>query len=838
MAWQDYWRIFSYSFEQDPNSKANKTKDVSGAGIGGPDVIPNIRSDNTYFGETGNVKQLRIGTDLVDVSSTSNRSARYKEYERLRSVPEIEQVMTAIADEACVAGDTEIHTLFYGLKTIKWLTENKKDEEFFVYCWDFKKNDYTLGVAYNPRLVKKEKTKKIIFDDGTFVITTYDHRMLLKDETWIEAGDLKIDDELMPFYRIDANKNLTKQKVNQFPRIFTHSKGWVHERQFIDEWKCGKSIEKYEKTNKHIRMIAEGLSVYKVADLVKLDRSVVVYYLEREGFSTKEIRQLAKNEKVRKVVACYDWKEIDVYDLSVREHENFCGKSVIFHNCQKDSDKNVLEIKCKNKDIQEELKFLFLHRKMLNFNRRAVNLVKRLCINGDFFYETLINIENPKDGILGLVELAPESMYRIETTKGKLLEFQQSSEGPDYEALVKYPVNSSTDEELNQSKAIRFAPEQIVHFRLGEDRKTFYPYGQSLIEPARGPAHQLRLMEDSMIVYRLVRAPERRVFYIDTGTMSGHRQEAFMSRMQDLLRKKKVVTRPGDGASTIDERWSAPSADEDYWIPTRPNSNTRIETLPGATNLGEIDDSVYFRNKLYVALNFPQNYFNNEDVGATRITLSSQNIRFARMIERIQEHVEDGLWTIADRHLKLIGYPEEVYEDLIIKLTLPSDWRTLSRMEIDSARLNNASTLKNMLLYSDYDLLTKILEHNEEEAKIMISRMKNQKLEDAKLQIILQNPQLLGVGVPDSGEEQLGSEPGGPSDMPKLDKSQPNEQEDGNQDNMNQEVPQTNQQPTDKKETNSKPIEEPSEEDIKLYDLQISSYSNDKDLEEPDYSEF
>lgn len=838
MAWYDIFRIFSNAFEDDPQSKTNKNKEISGAGIGGPDVIPNIRSDNTYFGETGNVKQLRIGTDLIDVSSTSNRSARYKEYERLRTVPEIEQVMTAIADEACISGDTEVHTLYDGLKTIQWLTENKKNEEFFVYCWDFEKSDYALGVAYDPRIVKKAKTKKVIFDDGSFVIATHDHRVLLKNEKWIEVGELKYNDELMPFYKFNANKNLTKQKINQFPRVFTHSKGWIHERQFIEEWKCGRNLEKYEQTNKFIKLIAGGLSLYEISDMVKIDRSGVSYYLEKEGFSVKEIKQLAKNENVRRVVACYDWKEIDVYDLSVRQFENFCGKSIIFHNCQKDSKKNVLEIQCKNKDVQDELNFLFLHRKMLNFNRRAPGLVKRLCINGDYFFEALINIENPKDGILGLIELAPESMYRIETTKGRLLEFQQSSEGPDYESLIKQPVTQSSDEELNQSKAIRFTPDQIVHFRLGEDRKTFYPYGQSLIEPARGPAHQLRLMEDSMIVYRLVRAPERRVFYIDTGQMSGHRQEAFMQRMQDLLRKKKVVTRPGDGATTIDERWSAPSADEDYWIPTRPNSNTRIETLPGATNLGEIDDSVYFRNKLYVALNFPQNYFNNEDVGATRITLSSQNIRFARMIERIQEHVEDGLWQIADRHLRLIGYPEEVYEDLVIKLTIPSDWRTLSRMEIDSAKLANAGQFQQMKLYSNYDILTRILEHNEEDAKIIISRMKNQSLEEAKMQILIQNPQLLGVGVPASGEEQMGSETGGPNPLPAPDEA-PNQ--DNNAPDQNNEKPnQDNNAPNQNNKTknnNSKPIENPNEDDIRLYDLEISSYSNDKDLEEPDYSE-
>lgn len=842
MAWQDYYRIFNYSFEEDPKTKANKANQASGAGIGGPDVIPNIRSNDSYFGETGNIKQLRIGTDLIDISSTSNRGARYKEYERLRSVPEIEQVMTVIADESCIAGDTEIHTVYYGLKTIEWLTKYKKNEEFLVYSWDFEKHDYTIAVAYDPRIVKTSKTVKIIFDNGESDVLTSDHLVLMKNETWIEAGKLKVNDELMPFYKIDANQNLTKMKKNQFPRIYSQFKGWIHERQFIEEWKANKNLPKYETCNKYVRAIASGLSSYDVADMESLDRKTITYHIEKEGFTLKEISQLAKNKNSRRVVAIYDYKEMQVYDLSVKDHKNFCGKSIIFHNCQKDQNKNVLEIKCKNESIKEELEFLFLHRKMLNFNRRAFNLVKRLCINGDFFYEILINPQSPKDGILGLIELAPETMFRIETTKGKLLEFQQSSEGPDYESLVKCPVTSSTDEELNQSKAIRFTPEQIVHFKIGEDRKLFYPYGQSLIEPARSPAHQLRLMEDSMIIYRLVRAPERRVFYIDTGTMSGHKQEMYMSKMQDLLRKKKVVNRPGDGSTAIDERWSAPSADEDYWIPVRPNSATKIETLPGASNLGEIDDSVYFRNKLYVALNFPQNYFNNEDVSATRVTLSSQNIRFARMIERIQEHVEDGLWQIADRHLKLLGFPEEAYEDLVVKLTIPSEWRTLSRMEIETTRITNASTLKSLQLYSDFDLLTKIMEIDEDEAKMIVSRSKNQKLEEAKMQILIQNPQLLGVGIPGSGEDQIGSEPGGPSNMPKPDDAQnpPNDQGFNNSPNdqgLNNSQEDNKQEKPTKNKTNSKPLEEPSEEDIKLYDLEISNYSNDKDLEEPDFSE-
>ena len=157
---------------------------------------------------------------------------------------------------------------------------------------------------------------------------------------------------------------------------------------------------------------------------------------------------------------------------------------------------------------------------MLNFNRRMWNLVKNVCIFGDQFIELIINKENPKHGVLKIQELPCDSMYRIETVKGKLLEFQQSKlqgSGPDYGALLRSDIGIATEEDLQTSSCIRFHPKQIVHFKIGDERKTFYPYGVSLVEPARGPAHQLRLLEDAMVVYRLSRAPERRIFYIDVG---------------------------------------------------------------------------------------------------------------------------------------------------------------------------------------------------------------------------------------------------------------------------------------------------------------------------------
>ena len=151
--------------------------------------------------------------------------------------------------------------------------------------------------------------------------------------------------------------------------------------------------------------------------------------------------------------------------------------------------------------------------------------------------------------------LPVETMYRIETVKGRVVEFQQSKEGPDYQAIVRGSPVELTDTELNQTTAIRFAPSQVVHFRIGDDGKTFYPYGQSLIEPARAPAHSLRLLEDAMVVYRLTRAPERRVFYIDVGQLPPFKAEAFMDRLKDQFRKRKIANNSGGpGANAVDER--------------------------------------------------------------------------------------------------------------------------------------------------------------------------------------------------------------------------------------------------------------------------------------------
>ena len=841
MAWYDFYKLFSYSFTPDPLEKSKRIRDLTGAGVTVPDAIPDIRAqDGSYWGGGRGLVRLRDSNDFIDLSTVTNRQSRYKEYERLRNVPEIENAMTVFADEACLAGWEKIATPFYGLKEIRWFAENKKDERFLVYCWDFDKKDYTLGYAYNPRLVKTAETVRVSLDDGTAFVVTPDHRMLMRDATWKAAGELEHGDELMPFYQVKPKRYLNNLPKGQFPRIFTFTDGWKHERQFLDEWRTGRKEKKFEKINKAVRLLGEGMSTLETARLMGYQWNSIKDWLHREGFSLAEVHQLGRKADHRRVLHVEQWRTTDVYDLSVEKHANFCGESVIFHNCQKGENDHLFEIKVGNDEIKDELEWLFFHRKMLNLDRKGWLWMKQVCTFGDLFVELIIDPDAPKDGILKVQELPPDSVYRIETTKGKLIEFQQSNEGPDYQSLTRAPVPEATESDLQQATALRFAPEQMVHVKIGDDRKSFYPYGVSLIEPARGPAHQLRLMEDAMVVYRLTRAPERRVFYIDVGQLPPFKAEAFIERMKDQFRKKKVANARGaPGASSVEERWHAPSADEDYWIPIRQNANTRVETLPGAQNLGEIDDAVYFRNKLYTALNLPANYNSSEDPQATRITLSARDVKFSKLIERLQSYLVDGLLQLAERHLQLRGFPEELYDDLQIIMTPPSAWRELSWQEIVTARIGNANGLKGSLLMSDFDILTKWMKYSEDEAQEMIARNKIQKLEDLKLQIIGQNPQLLGVGAPGSSDPQMGTETGGPNPMLPPEGgappggAPPGGPPPGGMPPMPPQDKEPEGAPGGAAGSNSAPLADASEEEIKKYDLEIHNWSAEMDREEP-----
>lgn len=830
--WSELYKVWKLATSSDPLAQKTGDQNIKGAGYTVPDVIPDIRSDGMYGSGGGSrtgIVRLRETTDYVDLTTIINRQQRYKEYDRLKVVPEIETALNIYSNECCVSGNTKVATP-WGMIPIRDLAETytNPEERFLVYCYNFEKGENDLGWGYNPRLVKKAPTVNILLSDGSELSCTEDHRVLLASGEWRCAGDIKQKDKLMAFHRIKPLPSgfLKRRKgVNRVPSIFTQKRGWLNERMLLNEFRSGIPIETDEKLteiNIALKLKSDLKLICKLTGY-PLEKIMSIFYKRR--LPIRQIKYLYKNYTDEKeVYYIYKGNPQDVYDLSVHKHENFATDSAIVHNCQDNEEGNLLTINVSDPDVKEELTHLFFNHDSININNCLWKWTKQLLTFGDFFIELVIDPENPDLGILSVQDLPPDTMYRIETIKGKLIEFQQSKTGPDEVALGRVDPLSATESELLQGTAIRFAPESIVHFRIGDERREFYPYGVSIVDNAKNPANTLRLCEDCMLVYRLSRAPERRVFYVDIGNLPFFKAQEAIARVRDQLKKRKTTNnKAAGGINNIEERYSAPSPDEDFWIPTRANSNTRVETLPGASNLDQIDDCLYFRNKLFIALNIPKQFFSTEDTQVSSKTVSSLDVRFSRIVERIQKDIATGLTQVAHRHLRLIGYPKKLYKDLSIKLTPPSFVRETSLREVMEYRANLAQSLLSSGIYSHYDVLTRVLKHPPEEAKEIVARVLVGKLQELKLQVYASNPKLLGIAVPQPPQNEMGTESGGQT---------PDDFMSGVGE------PGTETPPPEEGQTTANPkttlIPEPDEDDIEKYNMTIDNKEN-PDTEELEF---
>ena len=219
---------------------------------------------------------------------------------------------------------------------------------------------------------------------------------------------------------------------------------------------------------------------------------------------------------------------------------------------------------------------------------------------------------------------------------------------------------------------------QMAHFRiLGNDKHA--PYGTSVLEPARRIWRQLTLLEDAMMAYRIVRAPERRVFKIDVGNIPPQDVEQYMQKVMTQMKRHQVVD-PKTGR--LDLRYNPLSIEEDYYIPIRGTSNTDIVNLPGGAMTATIEDVKYLRDKLFSALKVPQSYLTmGEGAQEDKTTLAQKDIRFARTIQRLQRVVIAELEKIGIIHLFTMGFRNDDLLGFKLQLNNPSKIAELQELE-------------------------------------------------------------------------------------------------------------------------------------------------------------
>ena len=239
---------------------------------------------------------------------------------------------------------------------------------------------------------------------------------------------------------------------------------------------------------------------------------------------------------------------------------------------------------------------------------------------------------------------------------------------------------------------------EIAHFRLMSDTN-FLPYGRSQLEAGRKVFKQLTLMEDAMLIHRIMRAPEKRIFKIDVGNIPPREVEQFMQKIINKMKKIPVIDQK---TGEYNLKYNVESVTEDYFLPVRGgDSGTEIDTLPGLANNDQIDDIEYLRNKLMASLRIPKAFLAYEEgLAGGKATLAAEDVRFARTIERLQKIVVSELTKIGIVHLYSQGFNDSDLIDFDLELQNPSMIHEQEKLELMNQQLEIAEKAMEVKLFS------------------------------------------------------------------------------------------------------------------------------------------
>ena len=352
----------------------------------------------------------------------------------------------------------------------------------------------------------------------------------------------------------------------------------------------------------------------------------------------------------------------------------------------------VLQIRSSDEDVQKILYNLFYD--VLNIEFNLWSWIRQMCKYGDFFLKLEIAEK------FGVYNVIPFTAYHIERQEAydrdhpTSVRFRYSQDG-----LVGGDGYFGINKSYGKDTGIYFDNYEMAHFRLLTD-VNFLPYGRSYIEPARKLFKQYTLMEDAMLIHRIVRAPDRRIFYVNVGSIPPNEVENFMQKTISTMKRTPLVDQQtGD----YNLKYNMQNMLEDYYIPVRGNdASTKIDTAAGL-NYDGIQDVNYLRDKLFAALKVPKAFMGYDENLQGKATLAAEDIRFARTIDRIQRIILSELYKIALIHLYVQGYEGDNLVNFELSLTTPSIIYDQERIALMKEKVDLAgSILEKKILPSDW----------------------------------------------------------------------------------------------------------------------------------------
>jgi len=284
-----------------------------------------------------------------------------------------------------------------------------------------------------------------------------------------------------------------------------------------------------------------------------------------------------------------------------------------------------------------------------------------------------------------------------------------------------FPISNGTRFN-NQQNEVAVDAKHVIHLSLSEGLDQNFPFGNSLLENIFKVFKQKELLEDAILIYRIQRAPERRIFYIDVGNMPSHLAMSFVERVKNEIHQRRLPSATGGGTNVIDSAYNPLSINEDYFFPqTAEGRGSKVETLPGGTNLGEIDDLKYFTNKLFRGLRIPSSYlptgaddsqasYNDGRVGTAYI----QELRFNNYCQRLQSLMQDEF----DQEFKMYLYERGVNIDsslFELQFQAPQNFATYRQAELDGQRVPQFQTMSQIPFMSKRFAMKRFLGMSDEE---------------------------------------------------------------------------------------------------------------------------
>ena len=363
---------------------------------------------------------------------------------------------------------------------------------------------------------------------------------------------------------------------------------------------------------------------------------------------------------------------------------------------------DILTITSTDSKTQKILYNLFYD--ILNIEFNLWPWVRNMAKYGDFFLKLDIS-DN-----YGIINARPFSSYEIE----RLEEFKE--ETGQYDISFRHII----------SENMKYDVFEIAHFRNISD-SNFLPYGRSMLEGARNEFQKLMLLEDAMLIHRIMRAPQKRIFKVDIGNIPPGEVDTYM---EQVINKMKKIPHVDPKTGNYNLKFNLNNMLEDYYLPVRGgNSSTEISTLDGMEFTG-IDDIEYVKHKMMAALKIPKPFLGYDEGVEGKSTLASMDIRFARTIERLQKIVVSELTKIAIIHLYSQGYEDADLVNFELELTAPSIIYDQQKVALMTEKMNLANSMKDSKFISHKYIYEYIFNMSEEEWL----EERNNIIEDTKLQ--------------------------------------------------------------------------------------------------------